>query len=118
MSEFILIIIWVGAMTLLANVRSFEHTELVCGEEVQRFHLWFAFAVFLPVIWMAGHRDDIGDTWAYVQEFLAMPDSFSAIASYAETRPKDTGFYVFSAVVKQLVGNHPVRCFETVPKIV
>ena len=117
MSEYILILIWIGAMALLANQRGLKRTELVCGEEVQRFPWWFAFVVFVPVIWMAGHRGYIGDTGAYLSGFLGMPDSFAGIPAFAETRPKDTGFYVFSAILKQFIGNRGVWYFTVLAAI-
>ena len=62
MSEYILILVWLGFMAIMANAGAGKRTELVCGEQVQRYSWLFAFVVFVPIIWMAGHRGYIGDS--------------------------------------------------------
>ena len=116
-NQYILIFVWLGFCAIIADKSSVVKTEVVCGETAERFPWWFAFIVFVPVIWMAGHRESFGDTWAYLSGFLDMPDSFAGIPAYAETRTRDTGFYVFSAILKQFIGNHGVRYFTVLAGI-
>lgn len=104
-NQYILILVWIGLVALLANQFGFKREEIVCGEKVQRFMPWFAFFAFAPVIWMAGNRGWVGDTWAYAKSFYAMPEEFSGLSAYIVTQKKDTGFYLFSALLKLLIGN-------------
>lgn len=108
MSEYILILVWIGFVALLANQHNLKKEEIVSGEKVQRFVLWFAFLVFVPVIWMAGHRGRFADTAAYINSFLDMPDSILGMAAYVAGVAKDKGFYAFSALLKFFVGNNYV----------
>ena len=116
-NQYILIFVWLGFCAIIAEKSSVIKTEVVCGGTVERFPWWFAFVAFVPVIWMAGHRGNVGDTGAYLSGFLNMPDSFAGIPAYAETQAKDPGFYVFSAILKQFIGNHSVRYFTVLAGI-
>ena len=116
-NQYILIFVWLGFCAIIAEKSSVIKTEVVCGGTVERFPWWFAFVAFVPVIWMAGHRGNVGDTGAYLSGFLNMPDSFAGIPAYAETQAKDPGFYVFSAILKQFIGNHSVRYFTVIAAI-
>ena len=100
MSEFILIIVWLGIMALAARKKEYKRIEEVCGKCEERYRLGFALLVFAPIIWMAGTRGFVGDTGMYYDAFSAMPSSLSGLSAYALERTKDTGFYVFSALVK------------------
>ena len=100
MSEYILIIVWLGIMALAARKKEYKRIEDVCGKCEERYRLGFALLVFAPIIWMAGTRSFVGDTGMYYDAFSAMPSSLSGLSAYALERTKDTGFYVFSALVK------------------
>jgi len=105
MSQYIFILIWLGAMAFLKGLRDLKKNEIVCGKVVRRYPFWFAVLVFAPVIWMAGHRGWIADTGAYIMQYLIMPRSISGLSLYAANIDKDKGFYIFSAVLKLLIGN-------------
>lgn len=116
-NQYILILVWIGFVALLANQFGFKREEVVCGERVQRFMPWFAFFSFAPVIWMAGNRGWIGDTVAYARDFWGMPESFIELPAYILTRTKDTGFYLFSAIIKLLTGNDKTIYFTILAMI-
>ena len=101
-------------MGLLASQKELKQTEVVCGKRVNRFPWWFAIMVFLPVIWMAGTRTYLGDTFLYRLGFLKIPDSLSAFSEYFQMLQKDKGYSVFAFLVKQVVGNNSVLYFTFV----
>lgn len=105
MSEYILIIVWLGIMALAARKKEYKRIEDVCGKCEERYRLGFALLVFAPIIWMAGTRDNFGDTGMYAQSFLNMPNSLGEMGDYILERPKDTGFYVFSALIKVFISD-------------
>lgn len=105
MSQYIFILIWLGIMAFLKSLRDLKKNEIVCGKVVRRYPLWFAALVFAPVIWMAGNRGWFADTGAYIMQYLIMPRSISGLSLYAATIDKDKGFYIFSAILKLLIGN-------------
>lgn len=117
MSEYILILIWLGFVVLLASQGFFQRKEMVCGEVVQRFSWVFAIVVFAPIIWMAGNRGWIFDTGTYIRGFWEMPSSFSKIPAYVESMSKDKGFYAFSAVLKVIFGDDETLYFTIIAAI-
>ena len=109
MSEYILIIVWLGIMFLAAKKEDYKRIEDVCDENAERYKLWFAFLVFAPIIWMAGTREWFGDTGMYVQAYKGMPSTFGELPAYVVETVKDKGFYLFSALIKLVFGsNHTI----------
>lgn len=103
MSDHIFYLIWIGAFALLTSLVDLERTELVCGETERRFLPWVVVLFFIPIAWKAGHRGWVADTSMYIQRFLDMPSSLSAIPSYLDGAAKDKGFYAVSIVIKSLI---------------
>lgn len=108
MSEYIFILIWIGVMALARSLKEFRRTEIVCGREERRYVWWFAVLAFFPVIWIAGHRGWVGDTWLYLLYYRLMPRSLTAIPWYVSTIEKDQGFTVLSMIIKLFAGNDTV----------
>ena len=107
MSEYILILIWIGLCAFLAKYVQVKKPELVCGVEEERYYWLFAFIVFLPVILMTGFRDRwFTDTVFYVADYLEMPNDISSIPSYLNRVSKDKGFAVLSIILKSLLGDN------------
>ena len=104
-SPYVLILLWVGFVAIVTSRIRFQRLETVCGTKEPRYPWLFAFLVFLPIIWIAGNRSSgVGDTYAYRTTFLSMPSTFSEIPAYMQGVTKDKGFYLFSAILKQLIG--------------
>lgn len=104
-NQYILILVWVGIMAIVQ--RNFYREEYVEASGLYEWRVkpFFAFVVMLPVIWTVANRGWIGDTGAYVRTFLDMPDTWAGIADYAKTLTKDPGYYVFAAMLKQIIGS-------------
>lgn len=107
-SPYVLILVWIGFVALVTSRVQFQRLETVCGTKEPRYPWLFAFLVFLPIIWMAGNRTDFGDTSVYRATFLDMPSSFAEIPAYMQGIKKDKGFYLFAAILKQLIGANAV----------
>lgn len=103
-NQYIFILVWIGLMAVVAYQMNLKRTELVCGEWVQRYPWWFAFVVFVPIIWMAGHRGYFADTSAYIGGYRMMPTSFSEIPDYVAGVNKDKGFAVLSSIMRCILG--------------
>lgn len=106
MSGFILIIIWLGVLSVFAA--SYPTIEYVALNKngTYRTKLWFAFVSFLPVIVWAGFRDGQGwvDTNAYISMYKTFPDTFSEMFPFLSTVQKDVGFSVFGTLIKIIFG--------------
>lgn len=96
-------------MALIAgNQYRVEYNDITGEEEWRMSKIW-VFITVLPMIWMAGNREKtIGDTSAYIANFLAMPSLIEDIPLYLSTVEKDWGFSVFSIIVKFVIGNNYV----------
>lgn len=106
MVRYLFPLLWIGFIAWIGT-----QTQVKCKTQVlngHRLRLIFSIALiaFLPVILLAGTRGYIGDTYAYIKEFGRMPDSFSGLLPYLSTVQKDPGFYLFSALIRVIFGNH------------
>lgn len=111
MSSYILIILWIGiAPLLLSNIDTHEAIN-VQGKIEYRYKFFWAFLIFLPIIVMTGMRGNFGDTVVYRQNFVDMPQSFSALPNYLSSLTKDKGFYFLSAILRIAIGNRDVLYF-------
>lgn len=104
MSNYLLILIWIGIVYIIGLFVNVQRTEYVCGERVKRYYPVWAFVIFLPVIIWAGYRGNIGDTYAYIDGFHFLPGSVKEIPGYMKEVSKDKGFYLFSALIKCVIG--------------
>ena len=109
MSEYILILYWALAVMLFFPKIFRQRLELVCGKIEYRYPMIVALFVFIPVVWMAGHRGGFGDTELYIGRFMSSPSLFEEIPAYARSLTKDPGFYTCCAILHVLIGNHRVR---------
>lgn len=104
MSNYLLILIWVGIVYIIGLFVNVQRTEYVCGERVKRYYPVWAFVIFLPVIIWCAFRGYIGDTDAYMQGFKSAPATFSEIPQYMGSVSKDKGFFFLTAVIKGIIG--------------
>lgn len=106
MSPYIFIIIWLGIMVLFTATTKLKKIEFVNGEMAMRYPWIIAFFIFLPIIWSAGTRGHVADTYMYMGAFAEMPDSLNDIPTYIANVSKDKGFYFLSSLIKIVIGNN------------
>lgn len=111
MSQYLLILVWFVVVWYVHKHYVHPRYEFVMGKRVLRENWIFAFVAFLPVILMAGFREDIGDTWAYKTAFQKIPGTFSELMAYMPEITKDKGFTVLSGVIKIIFGDNPTVYF-------
>lgn len=103
MSNYYLILLWIGITYLLTNAIPVQKIGYVCGKRVRRYSFIWAFLIFLPVILWSGYRGNVGDTYTYTRMFGKLPNSVNEIAQYMDQITKDKGFYFCSALIKCLI---------------
>lgn len=106
MSNYYLILVWVAVAWMIGLCTKVQRTEYVCGEKVQRYYPLWAFLIYLPLVIWSGFRGYVGDTGAYMKMFQEIPSGLRNIPSYMNTIEKDKGFYLFSAVIKDLISDN------------
>ena len=106
MSNYYLILVWVAVAWMIGLCTKVQRTEYVCGEKVQRYYPLWAFLIYLPLVIWSGFRGYVGDTVAYMKMFQEIPSGLRNIPSYIDTIEKDKGFYLFSAVIKDLISDN------------
>lgn len=112
MSEFLWIIIWFAAISILYSGLQTQQYEYISGEKVQRTSWFFAILLFAPVFYMVAVRSDIiGDTYAYEQMFKSLPNTWAELMMYIPTVKKDKGFSILSGIIKILFGESTLVFF-------
>ena len=104
-SQYILILIWIGFVSIMSNLIYMKRFELVCGEKVERYRWLFAIIIFIPIIWMAGNRGWFADTGLYIMNYQEMPSNLLELPNYIAGVSKDKGFSVLSVVLKFILGS-------------
>ena len=117
MSEYVWILLWIGAVAVARSMKEFRRTEIVCGQPVRRYTWWFAIVIFIPIIWIVGHRTWIGDTYLYLFLYRLMPRSITAIPWYLQQIEEDKGFTVLSIIIKLFAGDNTVIYLMTLALI-
>lgn len=87
--------IWVGVAAFFA--KNSKRPVLVNGEMVERYSWAVALIAIIPLIYLAGNRGMIADTWANVYAFEQLPN-------YSLDQ-KDAGFRIFGSVIKQFISS-------------
>ena len=62
MSNYYLILVWIGIVWFLSKIVRCQRMETVCGKTEYRFTPVWAFVVFLPLIIWSGSRGYVGDS--------------------------------------------------------
>ena len=106
MSQYILIIIWLGLCLVFTEIFKPYTEDEVYGYRIKKYNLVFAFIIMVPLILWAGFRPSgFFDTGNYARTFKALPTTFSgAIQSWGSYR-KDQAFYVLASLIHAAIGD-------------
>ena len=94
-------LIWLMAAGLILSKMPMQD-EVVCGQNKKNWYAFNAVLLVLPLIFWAGFRGYIGDTYAYRRHFFIAPSSISALLASLNADTKDPGFEVLITLVKSL----------------
>ena len=111
MSEYILVLIWLGIAAAISSAIGQQSVVNICGKYEKRYSLIWAVVVMLPIIWWAGNRDAVADTGVYIRQFNSMPNTVQELSIYVETVTKDKWFFYLSALIHVFVTNDTVIYF-------
>lgn len=89
----------------------------VNGTKEKRYGWVPVLMIAIPLIYLAGTRPDIGDTGAYRSGFMALNPSLSGLINTITSDSKDTGFSVFSLLLKWIIGNNDKLYFTIIAAI-
>ena len=104
---------------LFANITRQTYTVNSFGQREQRYGWLPVLIILVPLIYLAGIRDDMGfgDTSVYRMGFHELPSSLSGLTEYFTDDSKDKGFTVFSVIIKSIIGNRDVLYFLIIAAI-
>lgn len=107
------------AVGLFANITGQVYTENSYGQREQRYGWLPVLIILVPLIYLAGTRDDMGfgDTSAYRMGFHNLPSSLSGLSGYFTENSKGKGFTVFSVIIKAIIGNRDILYFSIIAAI-
>lgn len=108
MSEYILVLIWLGVAAFISSTLGQQSAVNICGKYEKRYSLIWAVVIMLPIVWWAGNRGyAAADTGAYIGQFRSMPNELSELEAYLDNLTKDTGFYCLSALIRIFITKDP-----------
>ena len=98
------LLLWIGLVALFAHGVKLKRKELVLGQETERYGMFFAFIVFLPVFLFVSIGEIRGDIWAYLNAYDNLSVSFSDVF-YNWWSDKGPGFTLIELAIKHFFGN-------------
>ncbi|KIR02085.1 capsular polysaccharide biosynthesis protein [Lachnospiraceae bacterium TWA4] len=105
MSQYYLILLWIGFMAYMSYRINTHHYEYLNGTKVYRTDVFWAILIFIPIFFMMALRpDSLGDTGAYSKIYKEIPDTFRQLYWYVKGVTKDRGFTVLSGIIKIFFG--------------
>ena len=118
MSQYVLIIIWLGLCFIFTEIFKPYTEDTVYGVKIKKYNIIAAIIIMVPLIYWAGTRTLWRfDTGNYANTFRALPTTFSgAIHSWGDFR-KDQAFYVFSGMIHAAVGDNTTAYFMIIAAI-
>lgn len=104
MSEYILVLVWLAVAGFISA--QIPKQKMLIGNRIEyRYPIWWAVLIMLPIIFWAGTRGYIGDTYNYARTFNEMPKQISEVGNYMSGITKDKGFYFFSTLIKVFISS-------------
>lgn len=100
MSEYILILFWIGIAGIVAYTGYFDRVETVNGKNVWRLNPVYAFLALSPLVIWRMRGVYLGDTYTYINSYFGMPETFSGIPEYMSMVTKDRAFYLFGCLLR------------------
>lgn len=103
MSNYYLILAWIGVFAILTLFVQMNRRENLYGKTVYRIRPIWAVVLVAPLVIWSADRGYVGDTYAYMKGFQGMPTELSKIGAYMESVSKDKAFYFMAAVIKSII---------------
>lgn len=116
------IFVWIALMAVLSAEGHFRRAELSTDGRIRwRWIVFAAFLAFWPIYYLAVFDTPRWDTYAYLNAFQKLPDTWEGLAEVMSAGGKDKGFTAFGILVKMLSGNDPqfyrivIGLLQTIP---
>ena len=118
MTNYWLQLVWLFLGGTLLVILIPKREEIVLGEKELRWRPVAAILLIAPYIIWSGFRGNYyGDTGLYRSLFREAPSTFGQIGGYLNIINKDKGFTALTAIIKVIIGNHPVIFFLIIATI-
>lgn len=113
------LILWVFVVGLLTTSARMLKPVKINGVTEYRYTWIPVLAIALPMIYLAGTRENMGfsDTSVYKSAFQNLPSSLSGVSDYLTDEAKDKGFTYFSVFLKSIIGNKVTVYFTIIAAI-
>ena len=99
------LLLWIGLVAFIAYAAKLKKPETVLGQQTERYNLFFAAVVFLPVFLFTSIGEIRGDIWAYIGGFESLDVSVFDVFKTWWQIDKGPGFLFVEALIKQFVGS-------------
>ena len=106
------LLIWIGLISLIATSMNVKKKETVLGQETERYNMFFAIIVFLPIFIFVVFSHLRSDMYQYLTNFYNLNESYSdVIKRFFFIFDKNTngkGFVLIELLIKQFFGSNEI----------
>lgn len=102
------LLIWIGLISLIATSMNVKKKETVLGQETERYNMFFAIIVFLPIFIFVVFSSIRSDMGVYLANFYNLNDSFAnAFKNLLDLfGHSGQGFILIELFIKRLFGSN------------
>lgn len=100
------LLLWIGLVAFVAYTAKLKRPETVLGQQTERYSLFFAAVVFLPVFVFTSLGEIRADTGVYINNFKILNMSLSEVFATWQTNDKGSGFVLIEVIIKNIFGNN------------
>lgn len=100
------LLLWIGLVAFIAYAAKLKKPETVLGQQTERYSLFFAVIVFLPVFLFTSLGEIRTDIWAYVTGFHYLDMTISDVFETWWTNEKGPGFVLIEVIIKNVFGDN------------
>ena len=99
--------VFLSILYVVAGVSNQTYRIYAAGEYERRCRWFTAFVVIAVLTYVAAVRPrDFIDTRSYYNHYLRESGTWNTVVNYARSNGKDKGFYILTAILKGILGDH------------
>ena len=107
MSQYVLIIIWLGLCFIFTEIFKPYTEDTVYGIKIKKYNIIMAIVIMVPlVLWAAYRPSSFFDTTPYIRIYYSLPTTFSGAIHSWGSFSKDQAFYVLSGIIHAAAGDN------------
>lgn len=100
------LLLWIGLVAFIAYAAKLKKPETVLGQQTERYSLFFAVIVFLPLFLFTSLGEIRADIGTYLGGFVSLDMTISDVFETWWINDKGPGFVLIEVIIKNFFGNN------------